>query len=84
MDTKTRRGPSGKGSKGYRVMAFPFGERSVEVALDKAALNWTCEVEGKRYGGGVKVDPKKTEELVAAAFQLAINAVETLSEIDAD
>lgn len=86
MDTKTRRGPSrkGKGKSGYRIMAFPFGEQVIEAAVEGGEVRWTAEVGGKRYGAGLKLRSSSAEDVAAAAFQLAINAVETLTEIDAD
>lgn len=64
-----------------KVFTFTHKGQDIDVLYNKGKIAYTFEVAGKKYGGAVKVEGRKQQDLINATFALLINYLETKEAI---
>ncbi len=63
------------------ISQFTYKEQDVDVLFVDSKLSYIFERKGKRYGNMVKVDGRKSVEVVRASIALVMNFAETLDAV---
>jgi len=64
-------------TKKTRISEFTLQGQDFQVLFDHGQLSYVFEINGNRYGNAVKVDTRKTRDVVDACVCLLNNLIET-------
>lgn len=60
-----------------QISTFSYKGQDIELLYAKGKISYVFDIGGKRYGNSVKVEGRKHQDIVNAAFALSINFIET-------
>lgn len=61
-----------------RISTFTFKGQDVDILYHNGKISFIFETKGKRFGNAVKVESRKTKDIIDAVFALLLNFAETL------
>lgn len=70
-----------KRKQSMTISQFTYKDATFDVTFNNGYIAYTFEHNGKRYGIKLKPASKKTIDVASAAFNLALNAIETYENI---
>ena len=69
--------------KDTQISTFSHGEQDIEVLYHKGKISYVFEYGSKRFGNAVKVAGNTKQDIVNAAFALAVNYLSTYAKVKA-
>ena len=63
-----------------RISTFTHDGQDIEVLYNKGKISYVFDIGGKRYGNAVKVQGRKSQDIINAVFALLINYLETYAK----